>query len=133
VGRLCGKAKTEPCRQEARRLQRALPCLFQGEEPGVNGPLVAAQVGEEEEEEEEVAAAVGDLMVAFEENLFLFEDEEVEEHDRPVTPPAQIQATGLLTDDAPPSSKLDSFVIEERKEVLSVVSWNPLFSLPEQA
>ena len=81
--------------------------------------IVAAQAGEEEEE---VAAAVGDLTVAFEENLFLSEDEE--EYDRPVTPPAQIQATGLLSDDAPPSSKLGSFMIEERKEVLSVVSWN---------
>jgi len=88
------------------------------------GTMVATQAGEEEEEEE-VAAAVGDLTVAFEENLFLSQDEEVEEeYDRPVTPPAQMQATGLFSDDAPPSSKLDSFVIEERKEVVSVVSWN---------
>ena len=82
---------------------------------------MAVQVGKEEEEED--TAAVGDLTVAFEENLFLSQ-EEVEEYDRPVTPPAQIQATGLLRDDAPSSSKVDSFVIEERKEVLSVVTWN---------
>ena len=52
------------------------------------------------------------------------QDEEVEEYDGPVTPSAQMQATGLFSDDAPPSSKVQPFVIEERKEVLSVVSWN---------
>jgi len=88
------------------------------------GTIVGAQA--RREEEEEVAAAVGYLTVAFEEILFLSheEDEEVEEYDRPVTPPAQIHATELFSNDAPPSSKLEPFVIEERKEVLSVVSWN---------
>jgi len=52
------------------------------------------------------------------------DEEEKEEHDRPVTPSAQMQATGLFSNDAPPSSKLELFAIAERKEVLSVVSWN---------
>ena len=41
-----------------------------------------------------------------------------------MTPSAQMQATGLFSNDAPPSSKLELFAIAERKEVLSVVSWN---------
>jgi len=85
------------------------------------GTMVAAQA-RREEEEEDTEAAVGDLTVATKENHFLSQEEE--EHDRPVTPPAQIQATRLFSDDAPPSSKVQPFVIEERKEVLSVVSWN---------
>jgi len=79
---------------------------------------VSVEQGVKEEKEEESTAAVGDLTVAFEENLFLSQEEE--EYDRPVTPPAQMPSS----DDAPPSSKLESFVIEERREVLSVVSWN---------
>jgi len=122
VGRLCGKAETEPRWKEARRLQCLLPGLFQGEEQSVNGHN-GVSTGKEEEEEE-APEAVGDLTVAFEENLFLSQEEdeeEEEEYDRPVTPPTQMASRG---DEAPPSSQLESFVIEGRKEVLSVVSWN---------
>ena len=81
----------------------------------------------------EGTAAVGDLTVAIAENLCLSqEEEEMEEHDRPVTPPAQIQATGLFSDDAPPSSKLDSFVIEERRKCFQCELEHPPFPLPEQ-
>jgi len=75
----------------------------------------------EGENEEEAATVIEDLTVTFEENLFLSEnDEEDEEYDRPATPPAKALNNG----DAPPSSKLEPFVIEERKELLSGVSWN---------
>jgi len=104
----------------------ALFQVFSKEKSQVSmGTMVAAQDGKEEEEEEEVAAAVGDLTVAVEGNLFLNDDEEYD--DRPVTPPQP------LSSDAPPSTKLEQFVVEERREVLSVVSWNTHFSLSEQA
>jgi hypothetical protein len=64
--------------------------------------------------------AVGNLTVAFEESFSLQPAQE-EEDDRPVTPPPRREYT-----EAPPSSKMaeEPFVIEERKELLSVVSWN---------
>ena len=68
------------------------------------GIMVSAQA----RKEEEGRGRSRDRWGFDEENLFLSQEEEDKEYYRPVTPPAQIQATGLLSDDAPPSSKLDS-------------------------